>query len=103
MSTSLTNSLAPYVAILEQEITADLSRLIPAERLQDEVRKTLMKEIAKQTQDAIGDLQQAVSYLSSEATEKAEAKATRFIGYMSQLLEVRRSQKLLASASIVED
>lgn len=104
MATALTAALAPYVQIMEQEISADLARIVPAEKLRDEVRKTLVKEISAQTMQAISELHSSASYgASDEKMQKDEAKAGRFIGYLQSLLVIRDSQRLLAAGEIVNE
>jgi len=96
MTTSLTSPLSPYLQILEAEISADLHAVVKPEDLRDEIRKTLSIEILKRAQSALYDLQNALSYLSSDtvAVQKHEAAALRHVGYVQEILNMRRIQRI---------
>lgn len=95
--TSLTSPLSPYLQILEAEISADLRGVINAEDLRDEIRKTLTQEVLRRGRTAIDELSGLLSYVTdvnSVQVQKLEAAALRHLGYVQEILELRRSQRI---------
>ena len=99
-TTALRSSLSPYLAVLESEISDDLRRIVTAEDLRDEVRKTLLKRIASEAQQACYNLASNASYGSEDAVRKSEAEARRYARYLLELLDVRDAQRIDASHQI---
>lgn len=102
-STALSTALAPYLQIMEQEITADLARIVDPEKLRDEVRRALATEVTKQASAAVNDLGSQLMYGTEDSVRRSEAKALRAIGYLQQLIVHRDSQRLLSAPADEEE
>lgn len=97
MATAMqTRSLSPYIEILEAEISEDLCATIKPEDLRDEVRKTLLREIMRQGAVALSELEGVLLYHSSNDSkiQQAEAKLSRHLGYIQELLALRSAQRI---------
>ena len=95
-------SLAMYVRLIEDEVTEELRPIIDPEKLQDEVRRSVIKQVLQDTQAALTNLSNEVHYgvNRGETLLAAEAKALRYMGYLQSLLVFRNSQRLLAAPKV---
>lgn len=95
MTSVQSRSLSPYLAILEQEISADLRASIAPEDLRAEVRKTLAIEVLRQANVALQETNNALQWKNSEVElERAETKLARHLGYVNEVLALRASQRI---------
>lgn len=95
-TTQVARPLSPYVAILEDEITSDLRAHVKPEDLRDEVRKTLFAQLLKELRTVTDETQGAVQYgfQGPEQVAKLESKLERTLGYVQELIALRKSQHI---------
>lgn len=96
-------AVAPYVHIVEQSIREDLSRVISQDKLDEEVRKTLIRQITVETGGAIQELNSAYTYGTDATRQKAEIKALRYMGYLQQTLGRVQTLRILPATTDVPE